>query len=95
MAKPERPSEARPGFFLPRVTLMMAGGVAIAALSLALYAMPAVTAPVPAGAVVDYRAERVRARLEGVVPWFVAGSFLTSALIGHVVLRWRERRRST
>jgi hypothetical protein len=74
--------------FIPRTTLVVGGAFALFfALSL-LYALPVLLAPVPAGATPDYLAERVRARLDGTVPWFLGVSMIVAAAAG---ARWMRR----
>ncbi|MCP4003571.1 MAG: hypothetical protein GY725_05195 [bacterium] len=68
------------GRFFPRVTIMVLGGIALFLLTSGLYVLPVLLEPAPPGAIPDYQRERVVARLDGKVPWFLAGSFLSMAL---------------
>ena len=60
--------------FAPRVAVaMLAAGALFVLLSL-LYALPTLLETTPAGAIPDYRRERVVARMDGKVPWLLASS---------------------
>lgn len=67
--------------FVPRIALMIAGGLIVFLVTTLLYLLPVVLEPVPVGAIPDYRTERVRARLQGKIPYFLAGSFVSVALL--------------
>ena len=67
--------------FAPRVTLTLLAGFAIFLISAGLYVLPALLEPVPPGAIPDYRKERVIARLDGKVPYFLLGSFVGATLL--------------
>ena len=86
MSSPERPPAAH---FVPRVALLAVTGFGLFALSAGLYVLPVLRAPAPPGAIADYTAERVRARLDGKVGWFLAGSFAAAALLGAGLSRAR------
>ena len=70
--------------FVPRVSLTLIAGFVLFLVSAGLYALPALRAPVPPGAIADYRKERVMERLEGKVLWFLTGSMITVTLIGTI-----------
>jgi hypothetical protein len=86
---PPPPASPRPRF-VPRVALLMAGGFLLFLLSTGLYVLPVLNEPAPPGAIADYHAERVRARLEGKVVWFLAGSLAGAALLGARLFRERQ-----
>jgi hypothetical protein len=77
--------------FVPRITILLVAGFALFLLSAGLYVLPVLREPPPPGAIPDYRKERVIARLEGKVLWFLAGSMITVTLIG---TRGGRKRRS-
>ena len=83
------PSSERAPRFVPRVALLVMTGFGLFVLSAGLYVLPVLTAPAPPGAIADYTAERVRARLEGKVPAFLLGSFAAAALLGAGLSRAR------
>ena len=66
--------------FVPRIALSLAGGFLLFLLSAGLYVMPVLLEEPPPGAIPDYHKERVRARLEGKVLWFLAGSMIVVTL---------------
>ena len=66
---------------MPRITLLLVAGLALFTLSAGLYVLPVLREPVPVGAIPDYVKERVAARLEGKLPWFLAGSMLTVGIL--------------
>jgi hypothetical protein len=70
--------------FVPRVSLTLIAGFVVFLVSAGLYALPALREPVPPGAIADYRKERVMARLEGKVLWFLAGSMITVTLLSTI-----------
>lgn len=75
------PRAPGPDRFVPRTTLILAGGfVLFLAVSL-LYALPVLLEPVPEGAAPDYLAERVRAHLAGKTMIFLALSILAVAAL--------------
>jgi hypothetical protein len=76
--KPEDRDLAR---FAPRVTLTLLAGFAVFLLAAGLYVLPVLLEPVPPGAIPDYRKERVIARLDGKVPYFLLGSFVGMTLL--------------
>jgi hypothetical protein len=76
--------------FVPRATLTLVGGFALFLASSLGYALPALLETPPAGAIADYRVERVRARLEGKALYFLAGSLLVAALASATLARGRE-----
>ncbi len=61
--------------FAPRITLTVLAGFAVFFLSAGLYALPALLEEPPPGAIPDYQRERVSARLEGKVLYFLIGAF--------------------
>jgi hypothetical protein len=67
--------------FFPRVTLAIAAGLLLFLVSAGLYALPVLLEPPPPGAIADYHKEKVRARLQGKVIWFLAGSLFTVTLV--------------
>ena len=67
--------------FIPRVTLSLAAGFLLFLLSSGLYVLPVLLEPAPPGAIPDYHKERVRARMQGKVIWFLVGSFLCASLV--------------
>ena len=58
---------------------MILFGVLLALGSAGIYVLPVLLEPAPAGAIPDYFEQRVQARLQGKVLWFLAGSFLAGA----------------
>ena len=76
-----RPDDREPSSFFPRVTLSLLGGFLLFLLSAGLYVLPVLLEPAPPGAIPDYHQERVRARMQGKVHWFLVGSFLCAALV--------------
>jgi len=68
--------------FVPRATLIVAGGFVLFFVVALLYALPVFLEPLPAGATPDYLAERVRARLEGKTFIFLSLSLLAAAALG-------------
>ncbi len=67
--------------FFPRITLTLVAGFLLFLLSSGLYVLPVLLEPAPPGAILDYHQERVRARMQGKVIWFLVGSFLCTALV--------------
>jgi hypothetical protein len=67
--------------FVPRVTLTVLSGLAVFLLSAGIYVLPVLLEPAPPGAIADWHKERVIARMEGKVPYFLLGSFLGVALL--------------
>ncbi len=67
--------------FFPRITLSLVAGFLLFLLSSGLYVLPVLLEPAPPGAILDYHQERVRARMQGKVIWFLVGSFLCTALV--------------
>ena len=63
------------------MTLSLAAGFLLFLLASGLYVLPVLLEPAPPGAIVDYHKERVRARMEGKVIWFLVGSFMCTALV--------------
>jgi len=77
-----RPDDHDLARFVPRITLLLLSGFVLFLLSTGLYLWPVLHEPAPPGAIPDYYKERIRARLEGKVIWFLAGSMITVTLIG-------------
>ena len=77
--------------FAPRVALLFVAAFLIFSASAGLYVLPVLREPAPAGAIDDYYAERVRARLAGKVPWLLFGSFAAAALLGARLFRAGDR----
>jgi cell shape-determining protein MreD len=67
--------------FAPRITVTLIAGFAIFMLAALVYVLPVLLDTPPPGAVEDYQRERVMARLEGRLPWLIAGSFLAATLL--------------
>jgi hypothetical protein len=67
---------------MPRATLVIVGGFALFFVVAFLYSMPVFFEPLPEGATQSYLEERVKARLEGKVPWFLGVSLIAAAAIG-------------
>ncbi len=67
--------------YVPRITLSLAGGFLLFLLSAGLYVLPVLLETPPPGAITDYHKERVRARLEGKVLWFLGGSMIVVTLL--------------
>jgi len=63
---------------VPRITLTLLGGFGIFLLVALVYSAPVLVEPLPSGAVPGYRTERVKARLEGKVPWLLGGAMLVA-----------------
>ncbi len=63
------------------MTLSLAAGFLLFLLSSGLYVLPVLLEPAPPGAILDYHKERVRARMQGKVIWFLVGSFLCASLV--------------
>lgn len=78
---------------MPRISLLVAAGFALFLLSAGLYVLPVLREAPPPGAIADYQKERVRARLEGKVLYFLAGSMVTVTLLYTLPRRRRERGR--
>ncbi len=76
-----RPNDRELSRFFPRITLSLVAGFLLFLLSSGLYVLPVLLEPAPPGAILDYPQERVRARMQGKVIWFLVGSFLCSALV--------------
>jgi hypothetical protein len=76
-----RPDDRDLTRFAPRVTLTLAAGFLLFLLSAGAYVTPVLLEPVPPGAIPDYRKERVAARLDGKVTYFLFGSLLAAALL--------------
>jgi hypothetical protein len=76
--KPEDRDLAR---FAPRVTLTLLAGFVVFLLTATLYVLPVLREPAPPGAIPDYHKERVMARLEGKVHYFLIGSFVGVTLL--------------
>lgn len=76
---PTHPERREAASFAPRVTVLIAIGLLLSLCSAGLYVLPVLMEPSPAGAIPDYFEQRVRARLEGKLFWFVAISFLAVA----------------
>ncbi len=90
-AMPPGVEPARRPRFVPRVALLLVAAFLIFTASAGLYVLPVLREPAPPGAIEDYYAERVRARLSGKVPWFLVGSFAAAALLGARLFRARDR----
>lgn len=88
MRVPRRAPNPGSDRFVPRATLIIAGGFLLFFAVSLLYALPILLEPVPAGATPDYLAERVRARLEGKTFIMLALSILAAAFLGS---RWWRR----
>jgi hypothetical protein len=69
------------GRFVPRATLVLAGGVALFFVLSMLYSLPVLMEPVPDGAPENYLEERVREHMQGKVPFFFAASVLAVAVV--------------
>lgn len=68
--------------FIPRATLILGGGVLLFFLSSMAYGLvPVMLEPVPDNAAQSYIEERVKARLEGKVPWFLGTSMIVAAAL--------------
>ncbi len=76
-----RPDDRELSRFFPRITLSLVAGFLLFLLSSGLYVLPVLLEPAPPGAILDYHQERVRARMQGKVIWFLVGSFLCTALV--------------
>lgn len=70
---------------MPRIALLLLAGGALFVLASLVYVWPVLREPAPAGAIPDWHAERVRARLQGKVPWLLVGSFGLAGVLG---ARW-------
>ncbi|MEE2703010.1 MAG: hypothetical protein VX614_03205 [Myxococcota bacterium] len=77
--RPAPPDDRDLATFAPRVTGLILFGLLLSLCSAGLYVLPILMEPAPAGAIPDYFEQRVQARLEGKLPWFLAGSFLAVA----------------
>jgi hypothetical protein len=77
----DRPHDRELSRFFPRITLSLVAGFLLFLLSSGLYVLPVLLEPAPPGAILDYHQERVRARMQGKVIWFLVGSFLCTALV--------------
>ena len=67
--------------FAPRVTLTLVAGFVVFLVAAALYVLPVLTEPAPPGAIPDYHKERVIARLDGKVHYFLIASFVGVTLL--------------
>ncbi len=76
-----RPVDRELSRFFPRITLSLVAGFLLFLLSAGLYVLPVLLEPAPPGANLDYHQERVRARMQGKLIWFLVGSFLCTALV--------------
>ena len=74
--------------FVPRFTLVLAGGFALFVLLAMLYSLPVMFETPPANASPDYVQERVRAHLEGKVSWIMLASF---GIAAGIASRWLKR----
>jgi hypothetical protein len=75
-------TDARSGSrFAPRITLTLLAGFALFLLSAGIYVLPVLLEPAPPGAIPDWHKERVIARLDGKVLYFLFGSFLGVTLL--------------
>jgi hypothetical protein len=68
--------------FVPRATISLVIAAAVFLLLTGLYALPAMLETPPPGAIADYTAERVRARLDGNVFWLAATSLVVVTALG-------------
>ena len=68
--------------FVPRVTLSLLVAVAVFLVITGLYLLPVLLEPPPPGAIPDYMAERVRARLDGKVLWLATASLAVVTIMG-------------
>ncbi len=75
--------------FVPRLTLILLLGFAVAFGAMYLYVLPVLNQPAPPGAVPEWHDEQVKQRLRGKVHWFLLGSYGAVAGIG---ISWMNRR---
>lgn len=78
--------------FGPRVTLALLLGFLLFLASAGIYVAPTLLEPAPPDAISDYYRERVAARLEGKVTYFLLGSFVVATLLTIRGLRPGTRR---
>ena len=71
----------RPARFVPRATLTLLAAVALFFAVTFLYSLPALLEEPPPGAIPDWHAERVKARLAGKVHWIFGGCVLVVAAV--------------
>ena len=76
-----RPDDHDLARFAPRVSLTLAAGFLLFLLSAGAYVTPVLLEPLPPDAIPDYRKERVAARLDGKVTYFLFGSLLAATLL--------------
>jgi len=67
--------------FVPRATLVLAGGVALFFVVSLLYSLPILMQAAPEGAPPDWMQEQVRVHLRGKTLIILAGSLLSVALV--------------
>jgi hypothetical protein len=77
-----RPDDRDLGRCGPRVTATLVAGFAVFLLTAGLYVLPVLLESAPPGAIEDWHRERVMARLDGKVRYFLVGSFLGVTLLG-------------
>ena len=76
---------------MPRIALLLVAGFCLFLAATGLYILPTLRETSPPGAIPDYRKERIIARLEGKVLWFLVGSMLTVTILGTLPSRARSR----
>ncbi len=76
-----RPDDRDLSRFTPRITATLIAGFVLFLLSTGLYVLPVLMEPAPPGAIADWHRERVKARLDGKVRYFLVGSFLGVTLL--------------
>ena len=91
--KKAQPDDRDLARFFPRIALLLIGGFALFLVSAGLYLLPVLGETPPPGAIPDWRKERVVARMEGKVMWFLSGSMLVVAALG-TLPRVRGRRKA-
>ncbi len=74
---------------MPRIALLLVAGFALFLAATGIYILPTLRETPPPGAIPDYRKERIIARLEGKVLWFLVGSMLTVTILGTLPARGR------
>lgn len=78
----------RSPMFVPRATLFILSGFVVFVLLAMLYSLPVMLEEPPPGASPDYVKERVRAHLDGKIPWIMVGAF---GIVALVASRWSKR----
>jgi hypothetical protein len=75
-------SQPRPGRFVPRATLVLAGGVALFFVLAMLYSAPIWLEPAPEGAPANYVEQRVQEHLKGkIIPIFAISLVSVAVLV--------------